>query len=480
MEKNQYHMPILEQLLKYSNKHPVSFHVPGHKNGVVFPEYLKKFFNPLLKIDLTELTGLDDLHAPKGIIREAEQLASEYFHALQTFFLVGGSTVGNLAMILAACSRGDKIIVQRNCHKSVMNGLELAGAQPIFIAPNYDELYQRHTYPSLEILKQAIDEHPEAKAIVLTYPDYFGRASCLRQMIELAHQHQMAVLVDEAHGVHFSLGAPFPESALAQGADIVVQSAHKMAPAMTMASYLHVNSDRIKKERIAHFLQMLQSSSPSYPLLASLDVARYFLAHLTSEQIELILNSVDKLRETFSELAACTVLPVLDQDDPTKITLQTENGISGFALAELLEQEGIYPELATHNQVLLIHGLAPMDVTTNFKKSVKRINEKLKNSQNHDIIDVSNLFPKRIQSLALSYEEMIQLPTKEIRLEEAVGFVAAEAIIPYPPGIPVVLKGEKITHEHVHVVKEFLEQGAKIQHQHIEQGINVFFHDRIF
>src|SRR5699024_1345518 len=154
-----------------------------------------------------------------------------------SFFLTGGSTAGNLAMILATCSPGDKVIVQRNSHKSIMNGLELANAHPIFIAPDYDGTVDRYTHPNVGTLEQALIDHPNAKAVVLTYPDYFGRTYDIARMIKLAHSYHIAVLVDEAHGVHFSLGSPFPASAIDFGADVVVQSAHKMAPAMTMASY---------------------------------------------------------------------------------------------------------------------------------------------------------------------------------------------------------------------------------------------------
>lgn len=474
MTLTQHQTPLFDKLCQFQQQKPYSFHVPGHKSGDIFPKQGRAFFNHILQIDLTELTGLDDLHAPQEIILEAQQLAAEFFKTKVTFFLVGGSTVGNLAMILATCNRGDKVIVQRNSHKSIMNGLELAQAHPVFLSPEYDQHVNRYTHPSINTLKQAIKAYPDAKAVILTYPDYFGRAYQLRDMIELAHEHDMLVLIDEAHGVHFSLGEPFPSSAIQLGADIVVQSAHKTAPAMTMASFLHVNSDRIFIEDVAYYLGMLQSSSPSYPLLASLDLARSFLATLEQKQIYETIHSAEKVRAWLNELEGCCTLPITSYDDPIKITLQLEAGLSGYDIAHLFEQAGIFPELATHHQILFIHGLAPLQDEKLFKKSLKSVQEQLKKAQRHDIINLSQLFIKPIEQLSLSYASMKQLKTKHVSLQDAVGRIAAEAIIPYPPGIPMILKGERITDEHILVLTSLLQQGAKIQHQHIDKGITVF------
>ena len=296
---NQQETPLFTKLQQFASGNPLSFHVPGHKNGQVFPEHGATCYSPLLKLDMTELPELDDLHAPKGVIAQAQQLAKQFFQSEETFFLVGGSTSGNLAMILATCKADDYVIVQRNCHKSIMNGLELAGAKPVFLAPEFDERTNRYTCPSYETMEKAIRKYPEAKAVIVTYPDYFGQTFPLKKMIELADRHEIPVLVDEAHGVHFSLGKPFPPSALTLGADIVVQSAHKMAPAMTMSAYLHVNSKFVSKEKVAHYLQMIQSSSPSYPLMASLDLARYYLANFSERDMDALLKSVKRVRRHF-------------------------------------------------------------------------------------------------------------------------------------------------------------------------------------
>ncbi|WP_339230773.1 aminotransferase class I/II-fold pyridoxal phosphate-dependent enzyme [Oceanobacillus sp. FSL K6-2867] len=472
MKQNHKRIPIFDKLQQFTYTNPISFHVPGHKNGEIFPGQARTYFDSILKLDMTELHGLDDLHAPTEVIAEAEELAADFFDSDHTFFLVGGSTAGNLAMVLAACSPGEKIIVQRNCHKSVMNGLELSGAKPVFIAPEYDEAVDRYTSPSYSILKEALQKHSDAKAIVLTYPDYFGRTYPIKAMIDLAHSYNIPVFVDEAHGVHFTLGKPFPASALSLGADAVVQSAHKMAPAMTMASYLHLKSKFISKERIAHYLQIIQSSSPSYPLMASLDIARFFLAKMQTNELEHILQSVNGVRDILDSCDAWNVLPIEPEDDPLKITLHVKQFYSVQDVARLFEKENLYPELITHNQLLFIQGLKPFHKQDQLQKIVKRVGEQLKIKSNHDTIEIAKLFPEAIQELALSYQEMHARSYRRVPFDEGIEHIAAEAVIAYPPGIPIILKGERITAAHLAATRQLRNQGVRIQQR--ESGIKIY------
>jgi len=233
--------PLYSALSKHKNQNPISFHVPGHKNGALFPEIASKDFDHILKLDVTELTGLDDLHDAEGVIAQAEELTADLYGVLHSSFLINGSTVGNIAMILGTCSKGDRVLVQRNSHKSIINGLQLAEVQPIFISPEYDDLIKVPTGVSFHSVKKGIEEYPDTKAIIVTYPNYYGHAIELRSILELAHERNIPVLVDEAHGAHFILEG-FPESAVTLGADIVIHSAHKTLPAMTMGSFLHFNS----------------------------------------------------------------------------------------------------------------------------------------------------------------------------------------------------------------------------------------------
>ncbi|WP_246206683.1 aminotransferase class I/II-fold pyridoxal phosphate-dependent enzyme [Virgibacillus ihumii] len=471
MKRNQQKTPLLDALKQFAKRDPISFHVPGHKNGELFPPLAREYYQSILPLDMTELSGLDDLHAPHDVIKDAQDLAADYFGAEQTYFLVGGSTAGNMAMILAACTAEEKIIVQRNSHKSIFNSLELGGARPVFVAPEFDRKVNRYTAPDFNTFKEAIEQHPDAKAAVLTYPDYFGQTFNIKEMIDLAHEYNIPVLVDEAHGVHFSTNDNFPASSLDLGADVVVQSAHKMAPAMTMGSLLHMNSSRVNSNRVTHYLQMLQSSSPSYPIMASLDIARYFLASLSQDDVKAVMNSVSRIIAILDEKDAWQVLPT---DDPLKITLQMQQGISAHEVYSLFEKEAIYPELATHDQILLIHGLTPFQYDKQLQNGIMRVKEQLKNVQNHATIETGNLFTKQIQELVMPYQTMHHRPARQVPLNQSAGCIAAEAITPYPPGIPFILKGERITDTHISIIKQLIHQGATIQHDDVTQRVSVF------
>ncbi|SDN11803.1 aminotransferase class I/II-fold pyridoxal phosphate-dependent enzyme [Sediminibacillus halophilus] len=469
---NQDLTPLFGALQTFSQKNPISFHVPGHKNGKIFTDNGLEIFEKLLQIDVTELTGLDDLHVATGAIKQAQNLAASWFGADETFFLVGGSTTGNLAMMLTAARLGRKVLVQRNCHKSILNGLELSGAEPVFVAPAYDRRVGRYTAPTLDTIRQAIDQYPEIGAIVLTYPDYFGTVFDLPSVVELAHQRNIAVLVDEAHGVHFSLSEVFPASALELGADLVVQSAHKMAPALTMASYLHIKSHIIDRGDVAHYLQMLQSSSPSYPLMASLDLARYYLAGIKENELNPILESIARLREVFSSAEGWEVLPnEAGKDDPLKITLEVDKRWSGIQVAKLFEEQDIYPELSTENQVLFIHGLAPFQEWERLQTAVEKTSQRLKFLPNRDTIGSVQIEQQQIHSLEVSYQTMNRMRKEFIGWASAEGKIAAQAVIPYPPGIPVLLKGEKITSVHIKMINYLIKQGINFQNHNIEQGM---------
>ncbi|MCT2534284.1 aminotransferase class I/II-fold pyridoxal phosphate-dependent enzyme [Aquibacillus koreensis] len=476
MKNPQLLTPLFDKLIDFSTRKPVSFHVPGHKNGQAFPINGKKVFQDILSIDVTELTGLDDLHAPGGVIADAQKLAASWFGVLQTYFLVGGSTVGNLAMILATCSSGEKVIVQRNCHKSILNGIELSGARPIFVAPDHNFIVDRYGAPSEELLTEAITLHPDAKAVILTYPDYFGNTSDISNVINFAHQHDIPVLVDEAHGVHFSIGHIFPKSSIDLGADIVVHSAHKMAPAMTMASYLHINSNRVKRERVEHYLQILQTSSPSYPLMASLDLARFYLATITSSQMDELLISIDRFRDVLGNSSFWKVLDYQSGvDDPLKVTIQLNNGWNGYDIAKLFERERLYPELATHNQILFVLGLSPINRWEEIQVGIQNINEQLKIMTKHATIEGKvDYFPWKITSIKFTYNEMKKKSTTFVTWDDVNQHIAAEAIIPYPPGIPIIAKGEQVTENHVQTIKKLLQQGTNFQNKLVKDGLHVF------
>ena len=456
--------PLVEALTTFVNENPTSLHVPGHKNGILsnLPSVIKE----ALKYDVTELTGLDDFHHPKEAIKEAEILLAETYGAEASFFLVNGSTVGNLAMIYATCSAGDTIIVQRNAHKSIFHAIELVGANPVYISPEWDEITKTASHVETATLKEALEHYPNAKAVVFTTPTYYGLISeQLVEQIDICHALSIPVLIDEAHGAHFAASNHLPQSALQLGADIVVQSAHKTLPAMTMGSYLHVRSKLIDVETVNHFLRMLQSSSPSYMIMASLDDARNYVA----TYLESDYNFFCEKRGNFiNALKLIKGLDIIEVKDPLKLLLRVP-GYSGFELKEVLEQQNIYVELADMEQVLMILPLLKQGVTYPFTAIRMRIKDAVTNllktpKQKEPLL--MQLEGQKVSKPAISITKARQSEKEWIPYTKAIGRISAELIIPYPPGIPLFVVGEKITVAKLAYLTDLLAYGAEFQGNH--------------
>lgn len=462
---NQKKMPLFEKLKKHAEQNPVSFHVPGHKYGKLITGEIGSYYKELLRLDATEITGLDDLHSPEGAIKEAEELLAQLYGVKKSFFLVNGSTVGNLAMIMTAVKEDDTVLVQRNCHKSILNGISLVKANPVFLAPVFDEDWGVAGGVSARIVKQAIEMYPHAKALILTYPNYYGMVNELEEIIKVAHCQRIPVLIDEAHGAHFIGGKYFPPSAIQLNADIVVQSAHKTLPAMTMGAYLHFNSDLLSAVHVSGFLQILQSSSPSYPIMASLDIARNYLATFTDKDVESLQQKITEFRNELQQLKEIRVLTYKGgMGDPLKITIQSTTSLSGYDLQKLFESKGIYTEMADPYNVVLVFPLLKdrmeypiREITTHFQAALKSItyNEMGKGKGSYNNPDISRL--------ALNAEEQARLEKVNIPIEEATGKICAQLIVPYPPGIPLLFPGEIISEETIEHIKLLRVSGARFQ-----------------
>ncbi|MGE7763523.1 aminotransferase class I/II-fold pyridoxal phosphate-dependent enzyme [Peribacillus sp. NPDC097895] len=462
---NQSQTPLFDAMSDFYKKKPISLHVPGHKNGQVFSKKGQLLYNPLLGLDATEISGLDDLHAPEGAILKSEQLLADLYGVQRSHFLVNGSTVGNIAMILAVCREGDKVLVQRNCHKSILHGLMLANVQPIFLRPDFYEKWDIAGSVGSKLMEEALGAHPDVKAIIVTYPNYYGLGEDLTEIVRLAHQRGIPVLVDEAHGAHFQLGSPFPKSAISAGADAVVHSAHKTLPAMTMGSYLHLNSSLVAADEVSFYLQMLQSSSPSYPIMGSLDLARAYLASFTSEDKNSLIKKILDFRGELATLQSIRVLeaPPGTSADPLKVVMQSTKGLSGFELQQLCEAEGIFTELADPNNVLMILPLLKMGTDFPFPEIVQNIKNATKDrtgswKANQVVILLDE---RRMTGLEMPYSVMKQKKSKPAELRSAIGKVSAEMVIPYPPGIPLIMSGEMITAEHITNLRRLLDMGSK-------------------
>ncbi|MGW5955760.1 aminotransferase class I/II-fold pyridoxal phosphate-dependent enzyme [Bacillus mycoides] len=457
---NQNRMPLYEALIEFKERRLLSFHVPGHKNGLNFPQKASGGFKDILSIDVTELTGLDDLHSPFECIDEAQQLLAEVYGVHKSYFLINGSTVGNLAMILSCCGEHDIVLVQRNCHKSIINGLKLAGANPVFLNPWIDEVHNVPVGVRDEVIKEAITKYPNAKALILTHPNYYGMGIDLEASIAYAHAHKIPVLVDEAHGAHFCIGDPFPKSALVYGADIVVHSAHKTLPAMTMGSYLHINSRLVSEEKVSSYLSMLQSSSPSYPIMASLDIARFAIAVIKEEGHDEIVEFLRRFKEGLRSIPQIAILQYPSQDE-LKVTVQTRCQLSGYELQSVFEKVGIYTEMADPYNVLLI---LPLQVNEGYMKAIEIIRLAMQQYKVKDkTASIRYTYKGEISPLPYTYKQLERYETKLVSIEEAVGMIAAEMVIPYPPGIPLIMYGERITKEHTKQITHLEKTGARFQ-----------------
>lgn len=456
--------PIVQALKKFIANEPQSLHVPGHKNGLLsnLPNEIKR----ALIYDVTELTGLDDFHHPEEAILQAEQLLAEVYEANRSFFLVNGSTVGNLAMVYATCKQGDTVLVQRNAHKSIFYALELVGVNPVYLAPKWHEESKTAGCVEKETLQEAIKRFPHVKAVIFTYPTYYGiTVKDLEEQIELCHSLGIPVLVDEAHGAHLIASEQLPKSSLQLGADVVVQSAHKTLPAMTMASFLHMKSTLVSEEKVNHYLRMLQSSSPSYLLLASLDDARSYVENYTESDFVYLMG---KRKQFIESLQTLTELQIIEVDDALKLLVRAP-GYTGFELKDALEKMHVYVELADVQQVLLILPLLKHGENYSFADLRIRMKEAviyLKNAPGTLQDITANFEMTNISQPQLSFAEIEQAKKEWIPYMRAIGRVAASMIIPYPPGIPLFVPGEKITVAKLSQLEELLAIGATFQGEH--------------
>jgi arginine/lysine/ornithine decarboxylase len=464
MRCDQARTPLIEAIERHLEMDPISFHVPGHKNGLFIDEKDKQFF---YKRDLTELSGLDDLHDPHEAIKEAELLLSHLYGSRKSYFLVNGSTTGNIAAILASCSQRETVLVQRNCHKSVMNGIKLARAVPVIIETEWDKEGKMPTGVSLESVRETLKAFPDAKACVLTYPTYYGMTFDVKSLINEFHQHGVICIIDEAHGPHFQLGEPFPESALGLGGDIVIHSAHKMLPAMTMGSFLHIGNERVNEGKVKEYLSILQSSSPSYPIMASLDYARSYLGTMTASDIQ---RNIDVINEFVQALSGIHEgISVKRTDDPLKLLLSMK-GKSGYDLQRLLEREGIFCELADPYYVLLILPLMKDNFTFPYKEAARRIHAGLRMEevweQAEDVVKAVRQKKHAFTVLAITHEEMDDREEEWVSLTGAEGEISARMITPYPPGIPLLIPGERISEETIARLGQYMKNKANIQGDH--------------
>lgn len=474
MKNNHTLAPLYDALVHYGLHQQVTpFDVPGHKMGKgIAKRFIDDVGDAIFKLDVNSMKELDSLSNPIGVIKEAEELAADLFGADHAFFLVNGSTAGVQNMILATCKDSDKIIMPRNMHKSAYNGLILSGAKPVYIDPIIHEDSGISMGVTTEAVKETILKHPDAKALLLLHPNYFGYTSNLEEIITFAHEKNMIVLVDQSHGSHFSLHEAFPKSSIAMGADLATISMHKTGGSLTQSSILLHNNGLVPYSKLRSTINLSQTSSASYLLLASLDIARQHLA-LNKETL---FNEMTLLatyaKESINQIEGFSVLNsrILDGDgiyghDNTKLTVDVSAyGMSGFKVYDLFKEHfNIQLELGETHVVLAIISLGDT------KESINTLIDAFRT--------FSTMYPLKpkaqIKKIELTTPEVIYTPRQAffkdstlMELSQTESMIAADSIMIYPPGIPLVVPGELITKETINNYYYFVKQEALLIGSH--------------
>jgi arginine/lysine/ornithine decarboxylase len=468
---SQYKTPLFSGLLAHAKKDPVQFHIPGHKKGAgIDPEFRDYIGDNALAIDLINIGPLDDLHQPKGIIKEAQDLAAEAFGADRTFFSVQGTSGAIMTMVMAVCGPGDKIIVPRNVHKSVMSAIVFSGATPIFIHPEIDENLGISHGITTESVSKALELHPDAKGVLVINPTYFGVSADLKRIVEIAHSYNVPVLVDEAHGVHIHFHDELPLSAMQAGADLAATSVHKLGGSMTQSSILNMKGNLVSAKRVQSILSMLTTTSTSYLLLASLDVARKRLATEGKELIQKTIDLAQSIRRRINEIDRlyCVGEEILETKaahdyDPTKLIISVkELGMNGFDVENWLrEHHNIEVEMSDLYNILCI--VTPGDSEREADILVTALAELASERKgNTEKLETQVLLPD-IPVLSLTPRDAFYADTELVPFDESEGRIIAEFIMVYPPGIPIFIPGEIITGENLRYIKTNMEAGLPVQ-----------------
>jgi len=463
---NQNQTPLIDALKACTTRPHSPFYTPGHKRGMgISPILTDLLGKEVFRADLTELAELDNLFTPQSVILAAQELAAEAFGAEKTWFLVNGSTCGIEAAILATCRTGDKIILPRNVHSSVISGLILSGAIPIFIYPAYNsDLDIAHSITP-ESLKTALAKHPDAKAVLIVYPTYNGVCGDLPAIAHLTHQYNIPLIVDEAHGAHFHFHPDLPTSALTAGADLTVQSIHKTLGAMTQASMLHIQGNRIDIDRVNKALQLVQSTSPSFILLASLDAARQQMAIDGKKLLSQTLELANKARNEINQIPGLSILQSSDflKLDQTRLTVNVSQlGITGFTAEDLINEMGVTPEFSSLENLIFIITIG------NTESDIQHLIQALFNlTQVKPLISECQPCKNRNDDMiahfmCISPREAFFADSETLPIEKTPERICAEIICPYPPGIPVLMPGELITKTALEYLQEIQKIGGFI------------------
>ena len=467
MHLDQDRAPVYEALQEFRRNRVVPFDVPGHKRGRGNPELVSLLGKQCVELDVNSMKPLDNLCHPVSVIKEAEILAADAFGAAHAFLMVGGTTSAVQTMVLTACKRGEKIILPRNVHRSVINALVINGATPIYVNPDTDKRLGIALGMKISQVEKAIEENPDASAILVNNPTYYGICSNLRKIVELAHAHGMMVLVDEAHGTHFYFGENMPVTAMEAGADMSCVSMHKSGGSLTQSSILLIGNN-VSAGYVRQVINLTQTTSASYLRLASLDISRRNLALRGKESFRQVVSIAEYARGEINKIGGYYAYgeELINGDsiydfDKTKLTIFTlDLGLAGIEVYDLLRDEyDIQLELGDIGNVLAYISIGDR------MREIERLVSALYDIKRLYSKDRSGLFDHEYinPSVVMTPQEAFYAAKEEmIPIRETNGRICTEFVMCYPPGIPILAPGERITQEIIDYILYAKQKGCSL------------------
>ena len=449
---------LTEFLLKHKEKEPVSFHMPGHKGSAIYREYgYGAFLDAIMDCDITEIPGADNLFQTEGVLKETMERYRAMYGTKESYLLVNGSSGGLIAAILAAVPKGGKLIMARNCHKSIFNALSLGDITPVYAYPETIEDYGILGAVSPEEVARCLDENPDAAAVILPSPNYYGICSDVAAIAEAVHARGKVLIIDQAHGAHLNFFSKyqlpgFPSAAEAVGADVVINSIHKTLASFTQTALLNLCSERIDKYDLEDRLQAIESSSPSYPMMASLDINADLLEHRGEELMKEWADNLNWFYERAEQdVPGMRIMrhPLLDA---TKLNIDmSAYGLNGNELEDLLMEKDIFVELVTGNILMCMTGIG--NRRCDFEKLLEALKD-IAAERGNCLRNRGTEKPEQPEAVTRKLA-MTNVPLRKERilLSEAAGRVCASSVIPYPPGIPIVCPGEIFDEEVIDYIR---------------------------
>ena len=467
VKENQLRAPVAEAMKAYAQDGALAFHTPGHKQGLGAHPLLQELITPQgLKEEVSLMEELDDLHEPTMCIKEAQELAAQLYGADAAYFMINGTSGAIQAMIMGTLKPGDTVLVPRNAHRSLIGGLILTGVTPVYIQPRIDRKLGIPMGLELKDIVAAADKHPEAKALLLVYPTYYGVTIDLAAVADFVHSRSMLLLVDEAHGPHLKFSDKLPQQALDAGADMAAQSTHKILGSMTQTSILLAHAGRVDLDRVRSAASLLQSTSPNQLLLASLDIARLQMAEQGEVLVNRAVNLAEKLRQAVNEIPGlwsfgADYLPDGESLDLTKVTVSVRGlGITGVQAESILRhQYKIQCELSDAYNLLFIISYADTEAQVQIlTNALQGLAEQFVGAQ--ELVLPVEIPP--VPALGLEPRAAFFAGRETSDFEAAAGCIAAEQVMFYPPGIPILAPGDVIEPEAMHYIRSMQQLGLKV------------------